>query len=421
MLDIKFIRENPSLLRDAARKKHIPFDVEKLLEADRIRREYQIEVDALRTQLNATSEEIGRIADAEAKNKLIEAMRELKKDLADKERLFAGASADFDLLMYQAPNIPDPSVPDGASDADNREIKQWGVKPSFSFVPKDHITILRDLDLADFDNGIKVAGFRGYFLKREAVLLEMALWQFAMRELAGKGYIPINAPSLVREENFTGTGYFPQGKDDVYQTQDGTYLVGTAEVSVMGMLQNEMLGEEELPKKFVAISPCFRREAGSHGKDTKGLYRVHEFRKVEQVIVCRADHMESVRLHEELLANSEELLQKLGLYYRVVLNCGADIGLGQVKKYDIETWIPSQEKFGETHSASYFHDFQTRRLNLKYRDADGVSRFAHSLNNTAVATPRILISLLEQNQQADGSIRVPEVLQPYVGIDVIRR
>ncbi|MSR76156.1 MAG: serine--tRNA ligase [Candidatus Ryanbacteria bacterium] len=421
MLDIKFIRENPSLLRDAARKKHIPFDVEKLLDADRLRRERQVEVDALRTQLNTTSEEISRIEDAEAKRQLIEAMRELKKDLGDKEKLFTDATAEFENLMYQAPNIPDPSVPDGASDADNREIRQWGTKPSFSFVPKDHITILRDLDLADFENGIKVAGFRGYFLKREAVLLEIALWQFAMRELSGKGYIPINAPSLVREENFTGTGYFPQGKEDVYQTQDGTYLVGTAEVSVMGMLQNEILSEDELPKKFVAISPCFRREAGSHGKDTKGLYRVHEFRKVEQVVVCKADHMESVRLHEELLANSEELLQKLGLHYRVVLNCGADIGLGQVKKYDIETWIPSQEKFGETHSASYFHDFQTRRLNLKYRDADGTSRFAHSLNNTAVATPRLLISLLEQNQQADGSIHIPEVLQPYIGMDVIRR
>jgi len=421
MLDIKFIRENPSLLRDAARKKHIPFDVEKLLEADRMRRERQVEVDALRTQLNTTSDEIGRIEDDEIKKKLIESMRELKKDLADKEKSFADANAEFELLMYQAPNIPDPSVPDGASDADNREFKRWGEAPTFSFVPKDHITLLRDLDLADFDNGIKVAGFRGYFLKREAVLLEIALWQFAMRELSGKGYTPIIAPSLVREENFTGTGYFPQGKEDVYQTQDGTYLVGTAEVSVMGMLQNETLGEDELPKKFVALSPCFRREAGSHGKDTKGLYRVHEFRKVEQVIVCKADHMESARLHEELLANSEDLLQKLGLHYRVVLNCGADIGLGQVKKYDIETWIPSQEKFGETHSASYFHDFQTRRLNLKYRDADGTARFAHSLNNTAVATPRILISLLEQNQQSDGSIRVPAVLQPYIGIDVIRR
>ncbi len=421
MLDIKFIRENPSLLRDAARKKHILFDVEKLLEADRARRERQIEVDALRTQLNATSEEISHIEDVDIKKRLIDEMRELKRNLGDKEKMFADATVEFELLMYQAPNIPDPSVPDGASDADNREIKQWGTAPVFSFIPKDHMSILRDLDLADFESGIKVAGFRGYFLKREAVLLEIALWQFVMRELAGKGYMPINAPSLVREENFTGTGYFPQGKEDVYQTQDGTYLVGTAEVSVMGMLQNETLTEEELPKKFVALSPCFRREAGSHGKDTKGLYRVHEFRKVEQVVICKADHVESVRLHEELLANAEELLQKLGLHYRVVLNCGADIGLGQVKKYDIETWIPSQEKFGETHSASYFHDFQTRRLNLKYRDADGVSRFAHSLNNTAVATPRILISLLEQNQQADGSIRIPEVLQSYVGTDVIRR
>ncbi|MEK7649975.1 MAG: serine--tRNA ligase [Patescibacteria group bacterium] len=421
MLDIKFIRENPGLLRDAARKKHIPFDVEKLLEADRTRRERQVDVDARRARLNATSEDIGRMDDADAKQKLIEEMRELKRDLADKEKAFADADAEFQNLMYQAPNIPDPSVPDGASDADNKEIRRWGTPPAFSFAPKDHVTLLHNLDLADFDNGIKVAGFRGYFLKREAVLLEIALWQFAMRELSGKGYIPITAPSLVREENFTGTGYFPQGKEDVYQTQDNTYLVGTAEVSVMGMLRDETLAESELPRKMVAISPCFRREAGSHGKDTKGLYRVHEFRKVEQVIVCKADHMESVQLHEELLANSEELLQKLGLHYRVVLNCGADIGLGQVKKYDIETWIPSQEKFGETHSASYFHDFQTRRLNLKYRDAEGVTRFAHSLNNTAVATPRILISLLEQNQQADGSIRIPEVLQPYIGIDVIRR
>ena len=421
MLDIKFIRENPSLFRDAARKKHIVFDVEKLLESDRLRRECQVEVDALRAQLNATSEDVGRTDDVGTKNRLINEAGELKKSLINKEKIFTDALANFDRLMFDVPNIPDPSVPDGASDADNREIKRWGEQPAFSFMPKDHIAILRDLDLADFDNGIKVAGFRGYFLKREAALLEIALWQFAMRELSDNGYIPINAPSLVREENFIGTGYFPHGKEDVYQTQDGTYLVGTAEVSVMGMLRNEVIVEDELPKKFIALSSCFRREAGSHGKDTKGLYRVHEFRKVEQVIVCKADHMESVRLHEELLANSEVLLQKLGLHYRVVLNCGADLGLGQVKKYDIETWIPSQEKFGETHSASYFHDFQTRRLNLKYRGADGVVRFAHSLNNTAIATPRILISLLEQNQQADGSIRVPEVLQSYIGTDVIKR
>lgn len=421
MLDIKFIRENHGLVREAVRKKHLHFDVDELLKLDEVRRKKQTELEATRAELNAVSDAIAKISNPEDRAKSIEKTREFKKGLADKESEFADIDKRFVAMMYEVPNIPDPSVPDGASDEENREVRTWGTKPVFDFEPKDHITLLKDLDLADFERGTKVSGFRGYFLKNEAALLSMALWQFAMQHLVKKGFTPLLAPSLAREENFWGTGYFPQGIEEVYRAQDEMALVGTAEVSVMGMWRDEILQEKDLPKKFIAFSPCFRREAGSHGKDTKGLYRVHEFWKAEQVVLCHADHMESVRFHEELTANAEALLQALGLAYHVVINCGGDLGLGQVKKYDIETWIPSQQKFGETHSASYFHDFQTRRLNIRYRDAAGEMRFAHSLNNTAIASPRVLINILEQYQQKDGSVVIPEVLRPYMGIDVIKR
>jgi seryl-tRNA synthetase len=421
MLDIKFIRENAQLVRDAARKKRIEFDVQALIELDDARRAKITEVEAMRAELNTVSDLIPKIQDESEKTLAIEKMREFKKKLVEKERELTDIQEKYQQMMYGVPNIPDPSVPDGASDADNQEVRMWGKMPEFLFTPKDHITLLKDLDLVDFERGVKVSGFRGYFLKREAALLSMALWQLAMSELAKKGFIPLLAPSLVRENNFIGTGYLPQGKEEIYATQDDLFLIGTSEVAVMGMYQDEIFKEEDLPKKFVAFSPCFRREAGSHGKDTKGLYRVHEFMKVEQVILCRADHVESVRLHEEITNNAEGIMRALGLHYRVVANCGGDLGLGQVKKYDIEAWVPSQQKFGETHSASYFHDFQTRRLNIRYRDAGGDIHFAHSLNSTAIPTPRPLISLLEQNQKEDGSITIPEALWPYTGFHEIRR
>ncbi len=234
-----------------------------------------------------------------------------------------------------------------------------------------------------------------------------------------KGFVPLIAPSLIREENFKGTGWLPQGKEEIYKTQDDLYLAGTAEVPVMGLHQDEVLEAKELPKKYIAFSPCYRREAGSYGKDTKGIFRLHEFAKVEQVILCKADHEESVRWHEEITKNSEELLQAIGIPYRVVVNCGGDLKLANVKTYDIEAWIPSEKRYRETHSSSYFHDFQTRRLNIRYRDSEGKVRFCHSLNNTAIATPRILISLLENCQREDGAIAVPEVLQKYIGKAVI--
>jgi seryl-tRNA synthetase len=277
-------------------------------------------------------------------------------------------------------------------------------------------------EIADFERGAKVAGFRGYFLKGDGARLVWALERFVQDHFVQKtDFIPLIAPSLVRREALLGTGYLPQSEEDLYKTQDGEFLAGTAEVATMSYFRDETLPLASLPIKFFAFSPCFRREAGSHGKDTKGIFRIHEFQKFEQVVLCEASHETSVRLHEEITANAEELLALLNLPYRVVINCGGDLGLGQVKKYDIEAWMPSEGMYRETHSSSYFHDFQTRRLNIRYRDEGGTLRFAHSLNNTALATPRILCHIVENNQEADGSIRIPAALRPYLASDVIRR
>jgi len=234
-----------------------------------------------------------------------------------------------------------------------------------------------------------------------------------------KGFMPMIVPSLVRRETFLGTGYLPQGEEDLYKTQDGEYLAGTAEVATMGYYMDETLEQAKLPVKFLSFSPCFRREAGAHGKDTRGLIRVHEFFKWEQVVLCEANHETSVRLHDEINRNTEEFIEKLNIPYHTVINCGGDLGLGQVKKYDIELWVPGEEKYREISSASYFHDFQTRRLNTRYRDQEGKMRFAHSLNSTAIPTPRILVSIIENYQNADGTIRVPDALIPYMGKSVI--
>lgn len=419
MLDIKFIRENKDLIKEAARKKHIDFDVEKLLEADDIRRKLLQETERLRAEQNAESERIAKMKDESEKRRIINEMKVLKDRFSQGEKELKKVTVEWQSLMLLTPNIPDPSVPEGEDERDNKEIRKWGEIPRFDFEPKNHTQILKDLDLADFERGSKVAGFRGYFLKKEAVLLSFAIWQTAFDVMVKAGFAPLLAPSLVREESFTGTGWLPQGKEEIYQTQDDLYLSGTAEVPVMGYHSGEIFSEDELPKKYVAFSPCFRREAGSYGKDTKGLYRLHEFMKMEQVVLCKASHQESVKWHEEITQNSEKLMRTLGIPYRVVVNCGGDLGLGQVKKYDIEGWVPSESRYRETHSSSYFHDFQTRRLNIRYRDSEGKIYFAHSLNNTVIATPRILISILENNQQKDGSILIPEVLQKYVGKNVI--
>lgn len=414
MLDIKFIRENPELIKEAARKKHINFNVDELVSIDQTRLEKLSLVETLRAEQNVVSDKIPS-ATADERADLIAKMTILKDDLKKHEDDLREIMTQWQLLMLAVPNIPDITVPEGDSDADNMEIRQEGEKPNFDFIPKSHIELAEMHDLADFERGTKVSGFRGYFLKNEAAQLSMALWQFATEELNAKGYIPMMVPSLVSKKTLMGTGYLPGGEDDLYRTQDDDYLAGTAEVATMSYYSDEVLDISELPKKIVAWSPCFRREAGSHSKDTKGLYRVHEFMKVEQVILCEANHEQSVQYHEEVNANIESLAQKLGIPYRVVLNCGGDLGQGQVKKYDVELWVPSQNMYREISSASYFHDFQTRRLNIRYKDSEGRMRFVHSLNSTMAPTPRFLIAILENNQQSDGTIKIPEVLQKYMG------
>ncbi|MFA6094619.1 MAG: serine--tRNA ligase [Candidatus Paceibacterota bacterium] len=416
MLDIKFIRENKDLITAGAQKKHVEFNVEELLTVDDERRGLMTSIEQKRGIQNQFSEKIPQTEDQVARARMIEEMKTVKAELQLEEDKLKEVMKKWQGLMVRVPNVPDVSVPEGASDADNQEVRTWGEIPKFPYAPRSHIELLELNDMIEFDRGTKVSGFRGYFLKNDAAMLQWALEQFVMDEFAKKGdFTPIIAPSLVRREPFIGTGYLPQSEEDLYKTQDDLYLAGTAEVPTMGLYMDEVLDAGKLPIKFIAYSPCFRREAGSHGKDTRGIIRVHEFHKLEQVVLCAADHAESVKLHEELTNNSEKLLQTLGIPYHVVVNCGGDLGLGQVKKYDIEAWVPSENKYRETHSSSYFHDFQTRRLNIRYKDAEGKMKFVHSLNNTAMAFPRILVPVIENNQQEDGSIRIPEVLQKYMG------
>ncbi len=402
-------------------------DLDRLIALDDERKMLQQQVDEKRAEQNAASQKIASAA-PEEKEAIIAQMSAVKQTLKLAEESLTEVMREWRLLMLAVPNVPDISVPEGESDADNQEMRRWspgagegGDPPTLPFTPKNHVDLLLENGMVDYERGAKVAGFRGYFLKGDGALLMWALERFVIERFMKKDFTPLIAPSLVRREPFIGTGYLPQSEDDLYKTQDGDYLAGTAEVGAMGYHMDEVLYRAQLPIKFFAFSPCFRREAGSHGKDTRGIFRIHEFVKYEQVVLCEGSHEESVRLHEELTANSEALLQELKLPYHVVINCGGDLGLGQVKKYDIEAWMPSEQKYRETHSSSYFHDFQTRRLNIRYRDADGTLRYAHSLNNTALAMPRILCHIAENYQQADGSILVPEALRPYMQKDVISK
>lgn len=418
MLDIGFIRENKDLIKAGAKKKHIEVDIDGLLALDDERKSLRQSLDEVKSKQNQASEQIVS-AEGEERDSLVAAMREVKASAEETEKKYKEVLTKWQEMMLAVPNIPDMSVPEGESDADNKEIKNWGELPAFSFEPRDHVTLMTALDIADFERGAKVSGFRGYFLKGDGVLLMNAVWQLALAHWSKKNFTLLSAPSLVRRETVMGTGYLPQGEEDLYKTQDGDYLAGTAEVATMGFYMDETLELSALPRKFLAWSPCFRREAGAHGKDVRGLIRVHEFTKWEQVLLCEASHEQSVKLHEEINRNTEEFIELLGIPYRTVVNCGGDLGLGQVKKYDVELWVPAEKTYREISSASYFHDFQTRRLNIRYRDADGKMRFAHSLNSTAIPVPRILVSIVENYQQEDGSIRVPEALVPFMGKDRI--
>ncbi len=413
MLDIKFIRENSDLIKAAATKKHLSFNVDELIASDAKRLELLKIVEDLRAEQNGANDGITK-ASNEERGALIETMRTVKESVKAKEDELEEIMKVWRTLMLSVPNIPDMSVPEGSSDVDNQEVKTWGTIPTFSFEVLDHITLMEKQDMVDFERGTKTSGFRGYFLKNDGAMLEMAVWQYVMQRWQSKGFTPMLVPSLVKRETLLGTGYLPQGEDDLYK--DGNdYFAGTGEVATMFYHSDEVLDDLQTPKKYIVWSPCFRKEIGSHGKDIKGLVRVHEFYKCEQVLLCEASHETSVKLHEEIRLHAEEMMEELGIPYHTVVNCGGDLGLGQVKKYDIEGWVPSQEKYRETHSASYFHDFQTRRLNIKYKDVEGKSRYAHSLNNTAAATPRLITMIIENYQQADGTIKVPDVLISFMG------
>ncbi|MBP6908217.1 MAG: serine--tRNA ligase [Candidatus Pacebacteria bacterium] len=419
MLDIKFIRENKDLIKEAARKKHSSFDVEALLVADEKRLSLLSRVEFLRGEQNKVSVTLGGRIEENHRAQMIEEMRIVKDELKEKEDELRDTMVEWQALMLAVPNVPDMTVPGGESDAENQEVKQWGTKPSFDFEAKDHIELMTALRMVDVERGTKVHGFRGYFLTGDGARLCFAIWNYALEFFGSRGFVPVIPPVIVRKQNLYGTGHLPGDTEDYYMTQDGDALAGTAEVPLMGMYADEILDAQTFPLKYLGFSPCFRREAGSHSKDTKGLIRVHEFYKFEQVILCEASHQTSVTLHEELNRNTEEFIESLGIPYHTVINCGGDLGQGQVKKYDIELWVPKEGTYREISSASYFHDFQTRRFNIRYRDQEGKMHYAHSLNCTAIPTPRILVSLIENFQQADGSIRVPEALRTYLGKDVI--
>jgi len=419
MLDIKFIRENKDIIKEGAKKKHIEVDIDALLSTDEKRLELLSRVEFLRGEQNKMNGFIATERDAVIRGQMIGEMKIVKDELMGKEEELKAVMTEWQGLMLTVPNVPDMSVPEGESDEDNQEVKVWGEKPSFDFEAKDHVELMTNLKMVDFERGVKVHGFRGYFLLGDGARLSMAIWSYAMDFFSDKGFMPVLPPVVVNRKTFFGTGYLPQGEDDLYKTQDGDFLAGTAEVPIMGFHADEILKEEELPKKYLGFSPCYRREAGSHSKDVKGLIRVQEFYKWEQVILCKASHTESVKYHEEINRNTEEFIESLGIPYHTVMNCGGDLGMGQVKKYDIELWVPKENKYREISSASYFHDFQTRRLNIRYKDENGKMNYVHSLNCTAIPTPRILVSMIENFQQIDGTIKIPEVLQKYLGKDLI--
>ncbi len=421
MLDIKFIKDNVEVIKEAVRKKHVKLDVDELMKVEGERLKLLGEVEGMRSKQNKAGEVMASAASHEDKVKALTGLKELKEKLQKAEGELVETMKRWQTLMLQVPNVPDMTVPEGESEADNQEVKTFGEKPKFSFAPKDHIELMTALEMVDFERGAKVHGFRGYFLTGTGVELSFAIWNYALKFFQAKGFTPVIPPTVVRKSNLYGTGHLPGDVEDYYLTQDGDALIGTAEIPLMAYHSEEVLDRGNFPIKYLGFSPCFRREAGSHGKDVKGLIRVHEFYKLEQVILCEADHQTSVKLHEEINRNTEEFIESLGLPYRTVINCGADLGLGQVKKYDIELWVPNENKYREIGSASYFHDFQTRRFNIRYRDADGKLRYAHSLNSTAIPTPRILVSLVENYQQADGGVKVPPVLAPYFGQAMITR
>jgi seryl-tRNA synthetase len=415
MLDLKFIRENPDKLKEAVKLKRAALDVDELLKCDRELLDLKKKTQALNEEKNANAKKM-KGAKPEEREAIINRGREIGGEIEALKPQTDLAEKRLQELLYLVPMIPSPDAPVGPDESGNVEVKKWGKKPEFGFKPKDHVELLNQHGWADLERISAVAGSRSYALKGEMVLLEWSILRYGLDKLAAKGFNLITVPAMAREFAFVGTGHFPTGKDQVYYLpDDDIYLAGTAEVPVNALHAGELLKDEQLPILYGGVSPCFRREAGSAGRDVRGLIRVHQFNKVEQYILCKNDPAESERLHQMLLATSEEILQEFELHYRVVAVCTGDMGMGKFKMFDIETWVPSENLYRETHSCSNLHDWQARRTNLRYRDSEGTVKFCHTLNNTAIATPRVLVPFIEQHQLEDGSVRIPAALRPYMG------
>jgi seryl-tRNA synthetase len=415
VLDIDFIVDHQDEVRAAIRAKGVSLDLDELLGLlGQVKRLLQ-QTEELRHERNTVSKDTAR-ASGKSREQLITRSRQVNEALKQVEPQLRDKQAELRSLLLLVPQIPGPDEPVGLTEEDNVVLSTWGEQPAFDFPALDHVELLELQGWADFHRVPKLAGSRSYGLVGDLALLEMALWWYAMNLMRQKGFTLMTIPSLAKEEAFFGTGHFPTGRIDVYHLPaDDLYLSGTAEVGLNYLHSGEILSLDVLPICLAGFSPCFRREAGSAGRDVRGLIRVHQFGKVEQFVICRADRQESDIWFSRLLANAEEIVRSLELPYRVVRTCTGEMGAGKVRMWDIECWIPTQQRYLETHSVSEFHDWQSRRANLRYRDETGRVRSAYTLNNTAIATPRILVPLVEVHQKPDGTVRVPEPLRPYLG------
>jgi len=431
MLDIKFIRENKEKIMEAAIRKNIDLNVEALLEIDAQRVALMQEIEELNSLKNDINDLIKQSKDESERAEIIEKGKEIKAKLEEKEPRYKEVKQMFDTFMVQVPNIISEDTPIGRGEEENVEVEKWGEVPNFNFTPKDHIQLGKDLDVLDLEKGAKIAGYRGYYVKNEGVSLMMALMMYALNKMIERGYTPMIPPTLVKGFTLFGTGYFKGSEydpkdDNVYQlasrdeeadgkeTKERKFLVGTAEPSLLAYFSDEVLKEDQLPIKVAGYSQCYRSEIGTYGKDTRGFYRVHEFMKVEQVVLMAADEKESIKMHDDMFAISKEIHQELGLPYRALQICSGDMSSGKYRAFDIEAWMPGLNRWGETGSASNFLDWQARRLNVKYVDKDGNRKHVYMLNNTVLPSPRPFIAILENFQQADGSVVIPEVLRKYM-------
>lgn len=415
MLDLKFIRENKQIVQKAIHDKHIPLDLEALLAEDQVVLNLKKQIETFLAERNANAKKVAS-ATKEERPSLIEEGKKLGTQIEAIKPLLHSAEEKLKALLYLVPNIPQSDVPYGKDDKDNVVIKTVGKIPEFAFPPLSHIDILKKRDWANFENIAKVSGSRSYSLKNELVLLEMALVRYSLDRLFESGFTLVTTPSFSREEPLYGTGHFPLGKDQVYYlNEDDMYLSGTAEVQLNSLHAGEIIDAEKLPITYAGYSSCFRREAGSAGRDVKGLIRVHQFLKVEQYVMCKSDEAHAASWHKKLLENSEKLLQDLEIPYRVIECCTGDMGAGKAKMFDIESYVPSENTYRETHSCSNLTDWQARRTNLRYRDEEGKVQYCYTLNNTMLASPRILVPFLENHQDKDGFIHIPKVLRSYLG------